>query len=284
MTTPRGSVLRTHRRARAITSRVLAGLVALAFLSPLLFVIHGSLRGRGLPPPSGPELLPGGATLSAYTDLFRVLPLDTFVRNSLVVVAVAVPLSVIVASLAGWGVRLLRGRARAAAITATVLVMLVPASSVWATRFEIIRQVQLDGGLLPLMLPALMGTSAFFVLVYVWAFRQIDDDTLAAAALDGAGHLRAWWRIALPQARPATFAVAALSFTWHWGNFLDPLLYVRSPGAYTAPLGVRTLQQLAPTDWPLLMAAVALLALPPVLVFLVAQRHFLSDDTLAETA
>ncbi|GEA87535.1 carbohydrate ABC transporter permease [Cellulomonas cellasea] len=259
-------------------------LIALAFLVPLLLVVHGSLRGRGLAPATGPELVPAGATLAAYADLFRVLPLDTFLRNSLLVAAVAVPLTVVVASLAGWGIRLLGRRARVAAVAGVVLVMLVPASSVWATRFEVLRALRLDGTVLTLALPALMGTSAFFVLVYVWAYHQVDDDTLAAAALDGAGHLTAWARIAMPQGRSATFAVAALAFAWHWGNFLDPLLYVRSPGSYTAPLGVRTLQQLAPTDWPLLMAAVAVLALPPVVVFLVAQRRFLSDDTLSAEA
>jgi multiple sugar transport system permease protein len=195
-------------------------------------------------------------------------------------VLVAVPLTLLVASLAGWGVHLLDPPRRRTALAAVVAIMLVPASGVWATRFEVFRLLGASEKLLPVMAPAFMGTSAFYVLVYVWSFRTLDEEVLAAAALDGAGPLATWWRIAMPQARGATFAVGALSFAWHWGNLIDPLLYLRSPARYTAPLGVRLLQQLAPTDWPLLMAAVTMLTVPPVVVFLVAQRWFLSDAAL----
>jgi multiple sugar transport system permease protein len=95
--------------------------------------------------------------------------------------------------------------------------------------------------------------------------------------MDGAGPVRTWWSVAMPQARAVTLALGVLSFTFHWGNFIDPLLYISSPDRYTAPLGLRLMQQLSPTDWPLLMAGATMLALPSVLVFLAAQRVFLHD-------
>ena len=81
----------------------------------------------------------------------------------------------------------------------------------------------------------------------------------------------------MPQARLATLAVAVLAFTVHWANFIDPLLYIDSPSRYTLPLGLRLLQLLNPTDFPLLMAGAVIATLPPVLVFLLAQRIFLDD-------
>jgi multiple sugar transport system permease protein len=86
-----------------------------------------------------------------------------------------------------------------------------------------------------------------------------------------------WWALAMPQAKPATLAVAVLAFTAHWANFIDPLLYLDSQSLYTLPIGLRTLQLLNPTDFPLLLAGAVIATLPPVLVFLLAQRRLLDD-------
>lgn len=268
--------MRTAEQTRR-AARLLVAAAALLFAAPTAVMVLGSLRGRGLPPPQGLELVPADASLSAYSAVWAALPWTVYLRNSLVVVVVAVPLGLLVASLAGWGIRLLAARARRLVVVATVVAMLVPVTAVWATRFELFRLVGAVDTLVPLVALALIATSPFHVLVYAWAFGRLDDDVLDAAAVDGAGPLRTWRSVALPQVRPVTLALAVLSFTFHWGNFLDPLLYLSSPEAYTAPLGLRLVQQLAPTDWPLLMAGATLLAVPAVVVFLLGQRVFLHD-------
>ncbi len=261
-----------HRLARLVVA-----LGAVLFALPMVVMVLGSLRGRGLPPPRGLELLPAEASLSAYSAIWGALPWATYLRNSLLVVAFAVPLSLLVGSLAGWGIRLLPARQKRAVVTLTFVALLVPVTAVWATRFELFRLVGAVDTLVPLIALGLVATSPFYVLVYAWAFHRLDPGVLDAAAVDGAGPLRSWWSIAMPQVRPVTLAITVLAFTFHWGNFLDPLLYLSSPDVYTAPLGLRLMQQLAPTDWPLLMAGATALAVPSVLVFLVGQRVFLHD-------
>ncbi len=264
---------------RSSLRHVPVALAALLFASPLVLMVSGSLRGRGLPAPRGVEVWPAEPTLEAYRALGQVLPLTTYLRNSLLEAALAVPLTVLVASLAGFGIRLLSRRARRLAIGVAVVAMLVPVTAVWATRFELFRLVGAVDTFVPLVGLALMGTSPFLVLIYAWAFHGLPDEQLEAAALDGAGPLRMWWSIAMPQARAATLAVVVLAFTFHWSNFIDPLLYLNSQSRFTAPLGLRLLQQLNPTDWPLLLAGAVLTTIPVVLVFAVGQRAFLHDPT-----
>jgi multiple sugar transport system permease protein len=262
---------------RLLLRRLPVAVAALLYAAPLALMVAGSLRGRGVPPPRGIEIVPAEPGLEAYRLLAGLLPLATYARNSLVVAALAVPLTVLVASLAGFGIRLLRPRARRLVIAATVAAMLVPVTAVWATRFELFRSVGAVGTFLPLIALAFLGTNPFLVLVYAFAFRGLPDEQLEAAALDGAGPLRQWWSVALPQARAATLAVVVLAFTFHWANFIDPLLYLNRQSTFTAPLGLRLLQQLNPTDWPLLMAGAVLTTVPAVLVFLAGQRAFLHD-------
>lgn len=252
---------------------------AVLFALPLLAMISGSLRPMGAVPPTGIEVLPPGATLRAYDLLDDLLPVRTYLLNSVVVAAVAVPLSVLVASWGGFGIRLLGGRTKRLVILLSLLTMVIPASALWATRFQVYSTFGLIGSVLPLIAPALLGTSPFLVLIYAWAFHGIGDSQLHAARLEGASAWTMWRRIAMPQVRTATLAVAVLAFTFHWGNFVDALLYLRGQENYTLPLGLDTLKLLRPTEFPLLMAGAVVFTLPSVAVFLLANRLF-DDDPL----
>lgn len=254
--------------------------VALMVL-PLIFMLTGSLRPIGLPPPTGLELVPPDPGLDAYRRLGGFLPVGTFVVNSLIVVAFAVPLTLLVASLAGFGIRLLTRTWARRVVLATLVVMLVPVTAVWATRFQVFKLAGMTDSFIPLIALGLMATNPFYVLIYAWSFGRIPPEQFDAARVDGASNVRLWWRIALPQVRVATLAVLVLSLTFHWSNFIDPLLYLSSIDRFTVPIGVRFLQQLNPTDWPLLMAGCVLMTAPVVLVLLAAQRVLFEDPRRA---
>ena len=247
------------------------------FLLPLWFMVSGSLRPVGQAPPTGVELLPGAATLDSYARLPSLVPVVLYLRNSLIVVALAVPLTVLTASLAGFGIRLLSPRLRRVAVVGSLVVLMIPVTAVWATRFEVFRLAGVIDTHIPLIAPAVAATTPFFVLIYAWSFGGIPESQLEAARLEGVRAWRIWRSIALPQAKPATLAVAVLAFAAHWGNFIDALLYLQSQQLFTVPLGMRFLQLLNPTDWPLLMAGCVLMTVPAVVVFLFAQRLFLDD-------
>ncbi|MCM0675535.1 carbohydrate ABC transporter permease [Micromonospora phytophila] len=268
-------------RRRWIGRFVVPAFFAAVFAAPLWFMVVGSLRPAGLPPPRGVELLPTQPTLAAYARLPELMPLFTYLANSALVVAVAVPLTVLVASLTGFGLRLLTPTARRRTVLGLLALLLVPVTAVWATRFELFRLAGVVDTYVPLLAPALLAVSPFLVLLYAWSFGGVPDTQLQAARLEGAGWLTIWRRLALPQVRPATLAVAVLAFTFHWSNFIDPLLYLTSGDRYTYPLGLRFLLLLNPTDWPLLMAGCVVATAPCVVVFLLAQRILLDDNPLA---
>jgi multiple sugar transport system permease protein len=265
---------------RIIGRFVVPALFAAVFAAPLWFMVVGSLRPAGLPPPRTLELLPPEPTPAAYARLPELIPLFRYLANSALVVALAVPVTVVVASLTGFGVRLLAPTARRRVVLGLLAVLLVPATAVWATRFELFRLAGVVDTYVPLLAPAVLAGSPFLVLLYAWSFGGVPETQLQAARLEGAGWLTVWRRVALPQVRPATLAVAVLAFTFHWSNFVDPLLYLHSGDRYTYPLGLQFLRLLNPTDWPLLMAACVIATAPCVLVFLLAQRILLHDDPL----
>ena len=257
---------------------VVAGLVALVFLLPLWFMASGSLREPGTAPPRSPELLPSALSTASYDRAFELVDLGRFALNSLAVAALTVPLAVLFASWAGFAFLLVGGRARALLVALSFAALMVPLTALLVPRFTLFRWLGLVDTWVPLVAPALLGLSPFYVLLFYWSFRRLPPELFEAARLEGVAPLGMWRRLAMPLVRPVTVAVALLAFIASWSNFLDPLIYLFDPSLYTLPLGLRSLSVLDRTNYPVLLAAAVVATAPVVAAFAIAQRYFLHED------
>ena len=97
---------------------------------------------------------------------------------------------------------------------------MVPTTALLVPRFAIFRTLELTNTFVPLIAPALIGMSPFYVLVYWWSFRRVPQDLFDAAVVDGTTPFGTWRRVGLPSVRGTTAAVALLAFIFSWGNFL----------------------------------------------------------------
>jgi multiple sugar transport system permease protein len=253
----------------------LRALVIVVFLAPLAFVLVGSLRRAGLPPPAGLELLPAEPGVTSYGRLAELVPLGRLLRNSLLVVLVAVPVATLLASWAGFVLAQLAPRPRRALVALVVGLLLVPLPMVWVPRFVLYLELGVLDTLVPLVAPALAATTPFTVLLAYLAFRRVPAELWEAARLEGASALATWWRVGLPLVRATTTAIAAIAFVFHWGNYLDALLYAQSEATRTLPLGIGELATLDAADQSVLFAGTAVLAVPAVLALLAVQRPLL---------
>lgn len=257
-------------RGRALAVAVLSFL----FLVPLAFMILGSIRTPGLPPPDGFEVVPSEIRWANYETVFQLIPMRQMLINSLVIVAIAVPVTVLVASWAGYTIATARPRTQKRLIIISLVALMVPATALWVPRFVMFRWAGLTDTIWPLVAPALMATTPFYVLIFAFAYWRIPKELYEAARVEGLSDAGIWRKVAFPLAKPAAFAVAVLAFVFHWSNFIDPLLYISTEQRATASLGLRTLQTLEPTLHPILLAAAVIVTIPPVIAFLLAQRAF----------
>jgi multiple sugar transport system permease protein len=271
---------RPRRPSGWLTGQALPLLVAVLFLLPLLWMVTAALREPGLPPSRTVEWLPASPRVDNFATLFELLPFGRYLANSLAVVALAVPLTIVTASMGGFAMAMLGRRSRTLLVVLSVALLIVPVTALWLTRYLVIQWAGLGDSLLALVVPAVAGSSPLFVLIYYWTFRRVSTEVFEMAHLDGAGAVTTWRRIALPLARPATVAVAVLTFILYWSDFISPLLYLRSQDLYTLPMGLRQLQQLDPADWPLLMSGALVLTVPAILFFLLVQHLFLGERGL----
>ena len=262
-------------RVRAVAWHAALVVISGLLLVPLASMLVGSLRLPGLPPPRGIEWLPRPLAWGNYVQVFQVVELGRYALNTLVVEALAVPTTLLVASWAGFALSQLPLRLARRVITGSLLLLLLPETALWVSRFILYKQVGLIDTPLSLAAPGLLGTSPLYMLIFYWTFRRVPHETWEAARLDGAGALRAWWALGVPAARAAFAAVGVLAFVYYWREFNEPLLYIQSIEKYTLSVGLAYLEQLDPTNWPLLMAGSVVITAPLVVVFLATQPFFL---------
>jgi multiple sugar transport system permease protein len=242
------------------------------FSLPFVFLVLGSLRPPGLPPADGFEFLPEYTRWANYPNVPLIIPLGTYLRNSVIVVAIAVPVSVLVASWTGFVIVAGERRLRRFVLTVTVIALMVPITVLWVPRFVLFERVGLTDTLWPLILPSLMATSPFFVLVFALVYSRIPRELFEAAESEGLSFIRSWASLAWPLGRAAIFAVSVLAFAAHWSSFMEPLLYLSKGELFTMPLGLRALHVMEPTKHPLLLAAAIMASIPVIIAFVIAQK------------
>ncbi len=256
-----------------------ASAVVVVFLAPLVLMVVGSLRQPGLPPPDGFDLLPVPARWANYSDVAAIVPLARQLLNSALIVVVAVPVTVLIASGAAFVMVTGPVRVRRWLLAVSLLALMVPASALWVPRVVLYDRLGLTDHTLVAALPALMATTPFFVLLLALAFSRIPRSLFEAAAVEGLSPLRTWRTVGLPLTRPATCAVAVLAFVFHWSNLVEPLLLIAREERWPVSLGLRTLAAFEPTFYPLLLAASVVVTVPAVAAFVLVQRAFF-DRTL----
>lgn len=252
---------------------LVASLLALVFLLPLVWMVVYSLRTPGLPPPRGLEWLPRPLSWGNYRTLFEILPFGRYLLNSVVVTGLGVTLTLLSASLAGFGMAQLNRANRRRLLVLSIGLLMIPITSLWLTRFLLFAWLKWTDTYLALLAPAFMGSSPFFILLFYWAFRRLPEGLIEAARLEGASLLTAWRRVGLPLVRPTTGVVAVLTFILYWNDFINPLLYLKSQPMFTLAVGLQQLQQLDRTNWPILLAGSLVMTLPLIGLFILIQRQ-----------
>ena len=268
---------RTVRHPRRRWRHLPAIVIAVILSAPLVLMVSGSLRRAGLPPPTTPELIPSPVAWDNYERAFELVDLARYTINSLVVAAIAVPLAVLVASWAGFAMARVPRRIAGILVSLSLIAMMVPLTALLVPRFAIFAMLGLTDTYVPLIAPALIGMSPFYVLVYYWSFKRVPAELFEAARLEGLSVVATWRRVGMPLVRPSTVAVAVLAFLFSWSNFLDPLIYLFNERLFTLPLGLKSLAQLDRHNFPLLLAGGVIATGPVLLAFLFVQRFFIQE-------
>jgi multiple sugar transport system permease protein len=253
--------------------------LAVSFLLPLLWMISTSLKPLNEVFTYPPKYIPSSFQWRNYVDGWRILPFNTFLKNSLIVTCANVTGNLISCTLVAYGFARLRARGKNVLFILMLATIMIPREVTIVPRFLFFSHLGMVNTLWPLILPAWFGYP-FFIFLLRQFFMSIPRDLDDAARMDGASHLQILLHIILPLSKPALATVAIFAFIGNWTNYLDPLIYLRSTDKYTLPLGLDLFRGPAFTQTNWLMAVSIITVIPVMVAFFVAQRSFVRGVTL----
>ncbi len=259
-------------RSRIPWRMIFLGLLALLFLTPLLWMASTSLKSTAEVSQADLSMLPQDPTTEGYEKILGApqTPVEQWFLNSMIAATGQTILVLVVATMAAYALARLSFPGKRI-ITALVLATLfVPPISLLIPNYVIVSELGWLDSLAAVIVPGAAG--AFGVFFLRQFFLSLPVELEEAALLDGASRWKIFMTIIVPLSRPALATLALLTFLANWNDFLWPLYVLFSPERLTIQPGLSTLQSAYTTDYATIMAGGAIASIPVLILFLISQR------------
>ena len=251
-------------------------LVALAvlWLVPLLAASVTALRTMDDLSLNGFWALPRELVWQNFTTAWTAGRVGRYLLNSLIITVPAVGAMLGLSSLSAYALARFRFRGSVLVYCLYVAGTMLPYQVLMLPVFRLTSALGLYDSYAALIVTHTAFQLGFCTFVLRNFMRSVPHEIMDAARVDGAGEFRVYWQISLPLTLPALAAVATLEFTWVFNDYLWAILLLRSDAMRPVTAGLATLRGEYNTDWPVIIAGSLLAVVPPLLVFLALQRHF----------
>jgi arabinogalactan oligomer/maltooligosaccharide transport system permease protein len=253
--------------------------VAIA-LWPVLDVISISLRPGNQLRATEWELIPKGATLDSYKQLFTEQPFLRWLGNSLLVSLAVTVTGVALASIGGYAFSRFRFVGRQAMMLSILTTQMFPATMLMLPLYLMIAKLGLINTYIGLCVFYASTALPFCVWQMKGFYDTIPPSLEEAARIDGCSRWTAFRCVILPLATPGLVITALFSFMSSWSEYLVAAQILQDRDKFTLPLGLKSFQSSMSTQWGLYAAASILVSIPVVIVFVALSRYLVSGLTL----
>ncbi|MBC7559343.1 MAG: carbohydrate ABC transporter permease [Dermatophilaceae bacterium] len=268
---PEGDGLPQSRRVR--TGRVVLAVLGVVLLMfPIYWMLRTSVASVDELSTLPVRMWPRQWHWENYVAPWRQFPFARWLLNSVVIAVASVVLTVVINLSAGYAFAKLRFPFRNVLFLLILSTLMVPVQVIMIPQFQIVIDLGLLNNTWGVVLPRL--AEAFGLFMARQFFMSFPDELLEAARVDGAGHLRTFWKIVLPLSKPLVAVLVIFTFMWRWNEFVWPLIVLTDSNSYTLPVGLQFLIGQFSTDFGPLLAMSFLSILPVLLVFAAFQGYF----------
>ena len=188
-------------------------------------------------------------------------------------------LTLIVASMAAFVFAHIRFFGSGMLLSYLTMGLLFPAATAILPIFIKVRDLGLLDTYLGVVLPQVAFALAMSILLLRRFFKDLPDELLEAALVDGCSYVRFYRYVTLPLSLPILATVGTIVFVHSWNSYLIPLVMLNSDSMYPWPLGIMVYQGEYSTEWHLILAFITLTILPTVVLFLFAQKYIVAGLT-----
>ena len=265
------------KRIRTFFIGLLLTLWAILVLFPFYWMLLTSVKSYGSYNSEYiPKLFTLHPTLENYASAFSQVPLARYFLNTLIFTVITTGLMLVVTVLAAFAFSRLRFPGRDLIFTLFLSLMMIPTELVVITNFVTITNLDLRNSFLGLILPSV--TSVFYIYLLKENFSQVPDELYYAAKVDGTSDLKYLWKVMIPMCQPTIVTVTILKVIECWNSYVWPRLITDDQSFFLVSVGIQEIREngFGRENIPAMMAAVVVISLPLIILFLVFHKKIMA--------
>jgi sn-glycerol 3-phosphate transport system permease protein len=250
-----------------------AWILALLWIAPLAYALWSSLHPAAF---ATSFSLSAPWTLENFVRAWQQAPFGRYYLNTVMLVSLVLAGQLVLSTLAAYAFVHFKFRGSGIAFALTLLQLMIMPDVLIVENYRVISKLGLLDTIPAIALPYM--ASAFAIFLLRQTFKSVPRELIEAARVEGAGALQILWRVYVPLARPTYVAFALVSVSYHWNNFLWPLIVTNSVESRPLTVGLAVFG--APetgVDWSVINAATVMTMAPLLIAFLIFQRQFVQS-------
>ena len=252
---------------------IAAWLLALLWILPLVYAVWTAFHA---PEFSTRFSLSAPLTLDNFRRAWAAAPFARYFLNTTLLVAMILIAQLVLGTLAAYAFARYEFRGRNIAFALVLVQLMVMPDILVVENYKTMARLGLVDTLLAIGLPYFASAFAIFLLrqTFMGIPKELDD----AARVEGASAMQMLWRVYMPLAKPVYTAFALVSVSFHWNNFLWPLIVTNSVNARPLTVGLQVFSSVDQgADWSIITAATLMTSAPLLVAFLLFQRQFVQS-------
>ena len=268
---------RRKKHIRSFFIGLLLTLWAILVLFPFYWMLLTSVKSYGSYNSEYiPKLFTLHPTLENYISAFSQVPLARYFLNTLIFTVVTTALMLVVTVLAAFAFSRLHFPGRDLIFTLFLSLMMIPTELVVITNFVTVTDLNLRNSFLGLILPSV--TSVFYIYLLKENFSQVPDELYYAAKVDGTSDLKYLWKVMIPMCQPTIVTITILKVIECWNSYVWPRLITDDQNFFLVSVGIQEIREngFGRENIPAMMAAVVVISLPLILLFLVFRKKIMA--------
>ena len=266
--------MKKSERKAAIIRTIIVALVAVLFVTPLVWMVLSSLKTPQEVFARPFHCLPAKVQWQNYVSVWmneEASMLRAFI-NTLYIALFSITGQMLISSLAAYSFAKIKFKGKNFIFLLFLSSMMIPSQVTIIPRFMLFKTIGLYNNLWAIILPAFFGATSIFMLRQF--YMGLPNDLIEAAKIDGAGHLRIFVRIMLPLTKAALMSLIILAFISSWNEYMGPLIFLVKKELYTVSQNIQWYMLDEYKEHNLTMAAATSAIVPIIILFIVGQKYF----------
>lgn len=249
--------------------------IGIIFVSPLIWMISASLKPEAKMFANMNSLMtfvPVDASLNNFVEVFRRVDMFNVFKNTIVYILLILLFDLLINSICGYALAKFRFKGRKLILSLVVALMVMPMEAILLPMYIEMSQLGWVNSLPSLVVPSI--AKCFSIYMFYNFFRDIPDDLIEAAAIDGSSPIRTFFMIVMPISKTVYATVFILDFVAHWNDFMWPFLIMTGKENRTIQLAVQSFFGTQPVHYSAIMASLVVSAIPMIVMFIFMQKYY----------